>query len=37
MTQAAYSDVGMTCDHYARSVTEEDGAFDGVTDDQVDV
>ena len=37
MTQEAYTDVGMTSDHCARSVTEEVGAVDGVTDVQVDL
>ena len=37
MTQQTYTVVGMTCDHCARSVTQEVSAVDGVTDVQVDL
>ena len=37
MTQQTYTVVGMTCDHCARSVTQEVRAVDGVTDVQVDL
>lgn len=37
MTQETYTVVGMTCDHCARSVTQEVSAVDGVTDVQVDL
>ena len=36
MTQQTYTVVGMTCDHCARSVTQEVSAVDGVTDVRVD-
>ncbi|HET6950256.1 MAG TPA: heavy-metal-associated domain-containing protein [Acidimicrobiales bacterium] len=37
MTHETYTVVGMTCDHCARSVTQEVSAVDGVTDVQVDL
>lgn len=37
MTQQTHTVVGMTCDHCARSVTQEVSALDGVTDVQVDL
>jgi copper chaperone len=37
MTQQTYTVVGMTCDHCARSVTQEVRAVDGVTDVKVDL
>ena len=37
MTQQTYTVVGMTCDHCARSVTQEVNAVDGVTDVRVDL
>ena len=37
MTQETYTVGGMTCDHCARSVTEEVSSVDGVTDVQVDL
>ena len=37
MTQQTYTVVGMTCDHCARSVTQEVSAVDGVTDVRVDL
>ena len=37
MTTAAYTVSGMTCEHCARSVTEEIEAIGGVTDVRVDL
>lgn len=37
MTTETYTVVGMTCDHCARSVTQEVSAVDGVTDVRVDL
>lgn len=37
MTQQTYTVVGMTCDHCARSVTQEVNAVDGVTGVRVDL
>jgi copper ion binding protein len=37
MTTAAYTVDGMTCDHCVRSVTEEIGSIDGVTEVRVDL
>ena len=37
MTQEAYTVVGMTCDHCARSVAAEVSAVDGVTNVPVDL
>ncbi len=37
MTTAAYTVSGMTCEHCVRSVTEEVGALDGVTEVRVDL
>jgi copper chaperone len=36
-TTETFTVTGMTCDHCVRSVTEEVGAVDGVTDVQVDL
>ncbi|PXY28247.1 heavy-metal-associated domain-containing protein [Prauserella muralis] len=37
MAQQTYTVTGMTCEHCVRSVTEEVGAIDGVTDVAVDL
>jgi copper chaperone len=37
MTTAAYTVTGMTCDHCARSVSEEIEAIGGVSDVRVDL
>ncbi|PRX45958.1 copper ion binding protein [Prauserella shujinwangii] len=37
MTQTTYTVTGMTCEHCVRSVTEEVGAIEGVTDVAVDL
>ncbi|MER7015103.1 heavy-metal-associated domain-containing protein [Saccharopolyspora sp. NPDC000359] len=37
MSEATYTVTGMTCEHCARSVTEEVGEIDGVTGVQVDL
>ncbi|MFF5992341.1 MULTISPECIES: heavy-metal-associated domain-containing protein [Prauserella] len=37
MTETTYTVTGMTCEHCARSVSEEVGAIDGVTGVSVDV
>ena len=37
MSEETYTVVGMTCDHCARSVTQEVRAVDGVADVRVDV
>lgn len=37
MTTSNYTVTGMTCEHCVRSVTEEVGAIDGVTDLQIDL
>ena len=37
MTSRVYTVTGMTCAHCVRSVTEEIGALDGVTDVAVDL
>ncbi|WP_199433048.1 heavy-metal-associated domain-containing protein [Qaidamihabitans albus] len=37
MTETTYTVTGMTCEHCARSVTEEVGAIQGVTDVAVDL
>ena len=37
MTTSTYTVTGMTCEHCVRSVTEEVGAIDGVTDLEIDL
>ena len=37
MIETSYTVTGMTCEHCARSVTEEVGAIEGVTDVSVDL
>ena len=37
MSTSNYTVTGMTCEHCVRSVTEEVGAIDGVTDLQIDL
>ena len=37
MTTSNYTVTGMTCEHCVRSVTEEVGAIDGVTDLKIDL
>ncbi len=37
MTTSNYIVTGMTCEHCVRSVTEEVGAIDGVTDLEIDL
>ncbi|MGH3950900.1 MAG: heavy-metal-associated domain-containing protein [Pseudonocardiaceae bacterium] len=37
MTESTYTVTGMTCDHCARSVTEEVSDIDGVTNVSVDL
>lgn len=37
MSETTYTVTGMTCGHCARSVTEEVGKIDGVTDVRVDL
>ncbi|EHR52858.1 copper ion binding protein [Saccharomonospora marina XMU15] len=37
MAEATYTVTGMTCEHCVRSVTEEVGAIEGVTDVSVDL
>ncbi len=37
MTTSNYTVTGMTCEHCVRSVTEEVGAIDGVTDLEIDL
>ncbi|GAA3519728.1 heavy-metal-associated domain-containing protein [Aeromicrobium panaciterrae] len=37
MTTSTYTVTGMTCEHCVRSVSEEVGAIEGVTDLQVDL
>ncbi|MFC4003682.1 heavy-metal-associated domain-containing protein [Prauserella oleivorans] len=37
MAQQTYTVTGMTCEHCVRSVSEEVGAIDGVTDVAVDL
>lgn len=37
MIETSYTVTGMTCEHCVRSVTEEVGAIDGVTEVSVDL